>query len=92
MVREGFLQEVTPELQELAMGTSGDRAFQVGEQCREREVTGDGDVLQGELLSLLKGCVGSMTLRFWPEPLGGRWWHLLRTGIIEHIAEPCGYE
>lgn len=58
------------------MGTSGDRAFQVGEQCREREVAGDGDVLQGESLSLLKGCMGGedlrMTLRFWPEPLGGR--------------------
>lgn len=36
------MEEVTLELQEVATGTSGDRAFQVGGQCREREVAGDG--------------------------------------------------
>lgn len=70
MVREGFLEEVTLELQEVATGTSVDRAFQVGEQCREREVAGGGDVLQGESLSLLKGCVGRRGLEDDPQVWG----------------------
>ena len=48
MVREGFL-EVTLELQEVPMERSGTETSRKGnrEPCRERDVAGRGDVLEG---------------------------------------------
>lgn len=77
MVREGFLEEVTLELQEVTTGRSGDRAFQVavgqgvlaGEGCGW---AGVGRFWRGSSAAgrgiAWQGEDSRVTLRFWPQP------------------------